>query len=1100
MIETKISEWAWNTKEYRYGDEPETGQGGTYNRMATTLFPENYEPYEEIFESHKALTAGRTTVGLGTGKDVSFSNCYVLPIGEDSFDGIFKAIRDEALTLKKGGGCGFNFSILRPRGAPIKSTKSVSKTGALGFLQIFNAVGAPIVGVGDRTQALMGVLNVSHPDILEFIGFKKDGGLSGFNLSVGITNDFMEAVVEDRDWDLRFPDINSEFYTKENWFGNLGKWESEGFPVKVYKTVKARELFDKIVKNSYEFAEPGVVFLDTINKSNVLQIQEYLQSTNPCLVGDTLILTDKGNVPIREIEEGDMVLTGEGVYKPVHKRLDNGIKPVYKLTLTNGQFIEVTKDHKIYTPDGKASVENLREGDKVCILHSTPNEIETEFSKNATYHGVMGWAVGDGWVENKKKISMCFGKDDDYAMNLIDSWLVENEYPHTEPKQKVNKKAWGEIPRYTSVGVKLFNEFAVDGYIQKGAGNKRVPYKIFTSTHNEIAEFLRGLFSADGHIINRIGKSVEARLTSKSIGLLEDVQNLLFRFGIQSKIYDRGRVRDGELRQCYDLCINGESLRLFKKYIGFKYSPKKDAILSEIPETVNNYGKNKQYCCIKSIEPLYEEEVYDLMVYDIHSYYANGVLVSNCGEAILPKFGSCNLASINIVQHIIHPFGDDVCVDYDGIYQTVELMVDVLDKVVTLGADKHPLKEQSDEVKNKRPIGLGFTGLGSALAMLKVIYGSKKSIEITEKIIKTIRDSAYKRSIQLAKEYGAFPAFNLDEYKMSSLWDGLPDDIKVGIETYGIRNSRILSVAPTGTMSLFMNNVSGGIEPIFDLEYYKNLRILNSNDKEKVEVQDYAWAKYKELNPDVTIETKPAFFVTTEDIPVDAHIEIQAVVQKYVDQSISKTVNVPSDYPYEDYKDIYLKAWKKGIKGMTVYRPNSVVGQVLERKSEQKGTNVVDTQMKDERIAINHVVPYMNNSKLYVTTSIDNMGNPLEVITKVPKPAAVISGKYDPILHHKEMSNWDLICRLSSLCMRYGVPLEKIIEQMDDSSYNMYDLSAILSRILKKYPRDVITKDNGYKKSKILFDCPKCGKKTLKKDGGCSECISEDCNYTAGCG
>ena len=307
-----------------------------------------------------------------------------------------------------------------------------------------------------------------------------------------------------------------------------------------------------------------------------------------------------------------------------------------------------------------------------------------------------------------------------------------------------------------------------------------------------------------------------------------------------------------------------------------------------------------------------------------------------CGEQPLPPYGACLLGSINLCA-LITP---DFRVDEEKLKHTVSVAIRMMDNVVDVS--KFPLPEQEVEAKQKRRIGLGVTGLGSALALMGLTYGSKDAVKFTRKIMKMVAVAAYQASIDLAKEKGPFPLLEHDwngyhKYVTTDNIQSMPIDIIRGIQEHGIRNSLLTSIAPTGTISLYAGNVSSGIEPIFALEYTRKVLEKDGSKREEL-VQDYAVRKYKSIHGDDA--ELPESFVTAQTLKPEDHVKMQAAAQRWVDSSISKTVNVPEDISFDEFKSVYMLAWETGCKGCTTYRPNEVTGSVLEVKNEEKVEDV----------------------------------------------------------------------------------------------------------------------------------------------------------------
>ncbi|SHF17691.1 ribonucleoside-diphosphate reductase class II [Litoreibacter ascidiaceicola] len=305
------------------------------------------------------------------------------------------------------------------------------------------------------------------------------------------------------------------------------------------------------------------------------------------------------------------------------------------------------------------------------------------------------------------------------------------------------------------------------------------------------------------------------------------------------------------------------------------------------------------------------------------SYVEQIAATNPCGEQPLPPYGACLLGSINMARLVDRPFEDGADLDEAKLTELVSVAVRMMDNVVD--ASKFPLEEQAREAHAKRRIGLGVTGLADALLMVGSRYGSEEAARLTERWLHAVARAAYLASVDLAKEKGAFPLFDAEAYLASGTMQAMDKDVREAIREHGIRNALLTSIAPTGTISLYAGNVSSGIEPVFAYAYTRKV-LQKDGSRTEEEVVDYAVQMWRDKFGDVEL---PEYFVNAQTLAPLDHVRMQAAAQKWVDSSISKTINCPEDISFNDFKDVYMEAWDTGCKGCTTYRPNAVTGSVL---------------------------------------------------------------------------------------------------------------------------------------------------------------------------
>ncbi len=1102
-----------------------------------------------------------TIMNAGKNNGLQYSACFVLPVG-DSIEEIFDSVKYAAMIHKSGGGTGFAFSRLRPGNSIVATTGGVA-SGPVSFLRVFNAATEAIKQGGSRRGANMGVLRVDHPDILEFIRCKAelddlnkpifekiapllpddaardfaktlllDRQISNFNISVAATDKFMEAVEKGEDYELIEP------HSQE-----------------VAGKLNAKEVFDEIIERAWKTGDPGLIFIDRVNNSpaNPVSKLETIESTNPCITGDTWVQTSKGPRQVYELTGKPFLarINGEDHLSGIEGFFKTGTKELVKLKTVEGYGLRLTNDHlvrRMYLASSETEWVKARDLEAGDYIEINNHRINSQWSGKYTYKEgyLIGLLVGDGTLKSDKAVLSVWDTpkllaiQPSGAQSMMQFALQSaSSLPH-----RSDFSGWMFLPDQNEYRMALSYVKRLAHELGMYPGRKTITGEIEKASSDFYRGFLRGLFDTDGSVQGYEGRRTSIRLAQSDLLLLQAVQRMLLRLGIFSHIFKnrrkagkkllpdgKGGYKEYPVKAHYELSITMDNIEIFNELIGFANTEKSAKLAQKIAShSDRGFYKQKFAARIESIEFEPKDDVYDVKIPGINYYDANGIISHNCGEQPLAPWDACNLGSINLGKFVL---SDGSGVDWEKLKTATCFAVHFLDNVVQ--TNPFTLKQIYDQVHRNRRIGLGVMGFADMLFKLKIPYNSEEALALAGSIMKFINEEGHNKSEELAKERGPFPNWINSIYadKDASAFKNRPNS-----SAYEggrpIRNSTITTIAPTGTISI-IGDCSSGIEPVFALAYihkakakgdqYRILTIANQTftniaQRDGFYTEDLA-AKVLEHGSVNGITEVPSewqkVFVTAQEIDPVWHVKMQAAFQAYTDNGVSKTVNLPNSATRDDVRNVYMMAYQTGCNGITIYRDGSKSTQVLNVSSTLNGKAEDPAAPVAERPMILRGRTYKISTPVgeaFITVNRDVEGQPFEVFVTVGRAG----------MH--TMADAEAMGRLVSLSLRLARGAKetdpkavalKIVGQLkgiggaSSVGFGKNRVQSLADAIAKVLAEDLSMAPQGENIETIPLNltiddhtsvlptlnadlCPECGSASFVMEEGCKKCHS--CGYS----
>lgn len=1115
-----------------------------------------YEIYDLLKGFKHIVPQGGPATGIGNNFQVaSLSNCFVIGDNNpgDSYGYIFKVDQELVQINKRRGGGGTDLSHYRPAKAPVMNS-ALNSTGIVPFMERYSNSTREVAQDG-RRGALMLTLDIKHPDAEAFIDAKTiEGKVTGANCSIKISDEFIDCVLHDKPYIQQFPiDSDSPILTK---------------------TINARKIWDKLILNNWKSAEPGILLWDNIIKESIPDCyKEYgfaTICTNPCVAEGTLVNTPRGYIKVEDLKKGDTISTIVGC-EPIESIEIHDDIDINKIEFSDGGFALVTLAHRYHAIKKGTSrakfldlrVDELVPGDYVRV---ETTELDQDINNIEYKTGLkIGILLSDGCYTNDRikynGIKIASNKTDSHYNEKVME-LFGKEY-FNKPEISNDNDCYNLLLN------KKYSEDLIENLhlAKKYSFDKFIPAEYF-SNKAALLGIIDGLIATDGNILN--SKQPAIRITTTSHLLAQDIRRALLMLGMHAKIY-KSNSRSGKINgrliirkhDVYNVHILGKDILNFfnKSKLKHIHTRKYEKLATLIKE--NTLGSNFNFTRIKSITHVGKSKVYDLYCKESDTWITDGYVQRGCGEVPLAGYDSCRLIVLNLLSYVDNAFKDDSFFNFDKFKLHSKYALRIMDDIIDLELEKIDtiIKKiesdpESDDVKvvelnlwkkikdmaiNGRRTGIGITGEGDMLAALNHTYASDASIVFAENVQKTLAVSVYTSSIELAKERGCFPIWSHSLEKENPFLNRMFAELDVDtFKTYkktGRRNIACLTIAPTGTTSI-MTQTSSGVEPIF-APFYKRRRKVNPTDKDAkiafVDGQGDSWEEYyvfhhgfatwakvkgyddivnksdSELNS--ILQLSPYFNSTANSIDWVQRVKLQGALQKWVDHSISSTVNLPEDVKPETVSKIFETAWKYGCKGITIYRDGSRDGVLLNgssKKKEEFGVVIRPGVKRPKELDcdIHHVTA---NSQRWIVliglmeSSQDGLveNRPYEVFAfpeknlhisdkvKKGKLIKIRKGVYNLITDNGieledlkeffEKNEQDALTRMISISLRTGADLKYIHEQLDKAEGSIVSFAKAISRTLKKYLKELATDKK----------CPSCGDiDGLQYKEGCMTCKS----------